>query len=103
MQRISSVASEVTTGPLQVPGVIVTVAPTRPEPAISGSVRQRGPAMVATAVWAERAEAEPSTFVAVLTATSEWPTSAASSVYCAPVAPAIGAQPPGSQRSQARL
>src|SRR4051794_1863647 len=102
VQRMSSVASEVTTGPLQVPGVMVTVAPTRFEPEISGSVRQRGPAVVATAVSAERAEAEPSTFVAVLTTTSAWPTSAATSVYCAPVAPVIGAHPPVSQRSQAR-
>ena len=102
VQRISSVVSETTTGPLQVPGVIVTPSPTRPALLeISGSVRQRGPASVATVVSADRAEALPSTLLAVWTTTNVLPTSAASSVYWGPVAPAIGAQAPASQRSQA--
>ncbi len=50
---------------------MVTESPTRPGLLeITGSVRQRGPASVATAVCAERADALPSTFVAVLIATS---------------------------------
>ena len=79
------------------------MSPTRLPPAISGSVRHRGPPIVATAVAAERADAVPSTFAAVLIATIDWPTSAATSVYWAPVAPGIVRQPPPSQRSHERL
>ena len=89
VQRMITVVSVVTTGPLQVPGVAVTVSPTLLLPAIVGSVFQRGPAIVATAVSAERAEAEPSTLDAVLTTTIFLPTSAATGVYCTPPAPAI--------------
>ena len=50
VQRIISVVSATTAGPLQVPGVMVTVSPTRPGLLeITGSVLQRGPASVATA------------------------------------------------------
>src|SRR4051794_4571046 len=101
---MSSVLSEATAGPLHVPGVMVTASPTRPELLeISGSVRQRGPAVVATAVSAERAEAEPSTFVAVPTTPGPWAAAPGTSGYCVPGGRAIGTQWPASQRSHARL
>src|SRR4051794_3170788 len=94
----------VTTGPVQTPPVMVSTSPTRPAALeSSGRVFQRGAAIAATAVWSLRADAEPSGLVAVTTATSALPMSAATSLYWTPAAPAIGWQPPASQRSQETL
>src|SRR4051812_48521579 len=99
---MSWTASAATTGPVHTPAPMVRTSPTRPGALESvGSDFQRGAAIAAAAVWSERAETEPSGLVAVLTATSDLPTSAPVSVYWLPVAPAMAWQAPASQRSQA--
>src|SRR4051794_10920279 len=90
-----------TAGPVHVPPAMLSTSPTWPaELEIVGSDAQRGAAGSTVALRSERTEAAPSAFAAVLTATSVLPTSAASGVYLAPVAPAIERQPEASQRSQ---
>src|SRR4051812_36951558 len=79
---------------------MASTSPTWPDELEStGSDAQRGAAGSTVALRSERADTVPSTFAAVLTATSVSPTSAATGVYFAPVAPAIEWQPPASQRS----
>src|SRR5437764_11824768 len=90
-----------TAGPVHVPPAMLSATPTWPaELEIVGSDAQRGAAGSTVALRSERADTAPSAFAAVLTATSVVPTSAATGVYRAPVAPAIERQPAASQRSQ---
>ena len=104
VQRISCTTSLVSVGPLHEPGVMLKMSPTVPgsEP-MRGSEFHRGAAGMMTEVAVEAEATDPSAFVAVTTATSVCPTSAAAGVYCPAVAPAIAAQllPVVSQRSHA--
>src|SRR3954468_12261025 len=94
VQRISCVVSAARSGPVHTPAAMLSTSPTRPGAVESvGSVFQRGAAIVTTGLRSERAETVPSGLVAVLTATTVAPTSAAASVYSLPFAPAIGRQP----------
>lgn len=80
VQRMISTLSVAIAGPLHTPAVIETDTPTCALFAeIVGSVFHRGGAITTT--WArDTADTEPSELVAVTTATSPWPTSAATGV-----------------------
>ena len=89
---------------VQAPFVPVNVAFSCGVPEIEGGAVLAGlPAATTTAVAADCAVLEPSELLAVTRNRSVWPSSAAVSWYCVPVAPLIASQPPPllEQRSQA--
>lgn len=81
--------------PVQLPFVVESLAPTTAEPVIAGSPVLTGPVWSTTMLVASEkgAAAVPSEFEAVTCTRRRDPTSAATSVYVAPVAPAIASHP----------